>query len=154
MIDKQKMAEVINSAIQGTDLFLVAITVSADNVVEVTIDSMQSVDLDDCVLVNDAVLAAFDRDVEDFELTVGSYGISDPFIVPQHYQKNLGGEVEVLLRKGVKFNATLTAATDTEVTLTVAKKIKPEGAKRPVMTDVQEVYPIADIKTIKNIIKF
>lgn len=47
-----------------------------DNVFEVTIDKEGApVDLEDCEYVHRAVLAAFDRDVEDYALTVGSLGI-------------------------------------------------------------------------------
>ena len=48
-----------------------------DNIFEVTLDRASGpVGLDDCVFVHRAVLAAFDRDVEDYALTVGSLGIS------------------------------------------------------------------------------
>lgn len=48
-----------------------------DNVFEVTIDRLDrsGVDLADCEYVHRAVLAAFDRNVEDYALTVGSVGI-------------------------------------------------------------------------------
>ena len=47
-----------------------------DNVFEVTIDRPDAdVDLADCEYVHRAVLAAFDRDVEDYSLTVMSAGI-------------------------------------------------------------------------------
>ena len=74
MIDKTELTRVIEEAIDGTDLFLVQVTVSGDNVINVDLDSESGVDIDQCVMVNDAVLAAFDRDVEDYELTVGSAG--------------------------------------------------------------------------------
>lgn len=48
-----------------------------DNVFDVILDKAGStVDLGDCEFVHRAVLAAFDRDVEDYALTVGSRGIS------------------------------------------------------------------------------
>ena len=50
-----------------------------DNVFEVTLAKTgadRSVDLQDCEYVHRAVLAAFDRDVEDYALTVSSEGIS------------------------------------------------------------------------------
>ncbi len=50
-----------------------------DNVFEVTIAKTapaQRVDLADCEYVHRAVLSAFDRDVEDYALTVSSKGIS------------------------------------------------------------------------------
>ena len=47
-----------------------------DNVFEVTIDRQDGpVDLEDCEFVHRAVLAAFDRNIEDYALTVGSLGI-------------------------------------------------------------------------------
>lgn len=48
-----------------------------DNVFDVTIvrEDSSPVDLADCEFVHRAVLAAFDRNVEDYALTVGSVGI-------------------------------------------------------------------------------
>ena len=47
-----------------------------DNVFEVTIDrSSEPVSLEDCEYVHRAVLATFNRDVEDYALTVGSLGM-------------------------------------------------------------------------------
>ena len=47
-----------------------------DNVFDVTIDKEDGpVGLDDCEYVHRAVLAAFDRNIEDYSLTVGSVGI-------------------------------------------------------------------------------
>ena len=79
--------DVINTELEGSDIFLVEVKVSADNIIDVAIDSMGSVTIDDCIALNNKVLDHFDRDVEDYELTVGSYGISDPFKVLQHYKK-------------------------------------------------------------------
>ena len=48
-----------------------------DNVFEVTIDkAFGDVDIADCEFVHRAVLAAFDRNIEDYSLTVSSVGIS------------------------------------------------------------------------------
>lgn len=48
-----------------------------DNIFEVTIDKKDGlVDLEDCEYVHRAVLGAFDRNVEDYSLTVGSLGLS------------------------------------------------------------------------------
>lgn len=154
MIDKQELTTVIEGALQHSDLFLVDVAVSGDNVIEVAIDGMSDVTIDDCVKVNDAVLAAFDRDVEDYELTVGSYGISEPFKVRRHYDKNLGGEVEVLTKGGVKLKGVLKAATDEDFTVTVTKKVKLEDKKRPELVEEDETFRYGEIKYTKNIIQF
>ena len=153
MIDKQKMTQVVEEALAGSPLFLVELKISRDNVVDVAIDSMEGVTIDDCVRVNDAVLDAFDRDVEDFELTVGSYSISDPFLVKRQYEKNLGNEVEVLTGDGKKLRGTLTAATNDTFTVTVEEKVKVEGKKRPQLVSTPLTLRYDEIKYTKNIIK-
>ena len=113
MIDREALTEVVTSSLEGTGLFVVEVTVSRDNVVEVLLDSMDgSVGIDDCVAVNDAVLAAFDRDVEDYELTVGSYGLTSPYKVRAQWLKNVGNQVEVLTGDGRKLHGTLKAVGD------------------------------------------
>ena len=48
-----------------------------DNIIEVTIDKADGpVALGDCEFVHRAVLAAFDRNIEDYSMTVSSKGIS------------------------------------------------------------------------------
>jgi ribosome maturation factor RimP len=55
---------------------IVQLDVDDDNNIEVTIDKEGGADLADCEYVHRAVLAAFDRDIEDYALTVGTAGIS------------------------------------------------------------------------------
>jgi len=154
MIDKRELEQVVNAALQDTDLFVVAITVSADNIIDVALDSDgQAVTIDDCVMVNDAVLAAFDRDQEDYELTVGSYGLTAPLLLPRQYRKYAGGEVEVLTRDGRKLKGVLKDADDEGFTLCVTAKVKVEGKKRPQLQEQELKFNYNDIKYTKNIIK-
>ncbi len=153
MIDKTALEQVINEALEGTKMYLVTIKVSKDNVIDVALDSDEDITIDDCVAVNDAVLAAFDRDVEDYELTVGSYGITSPLLLPRQYQKNVGYEVEVLTADGRKLKGILAAADDEGFTLTMTVKRKLEGKKRPELVEEQERFNYSDIRQTKNIIK-
>ena len=152
MIDKKELTEVVNRALEGSDLFLVQVTVSSDNVIDVALDSAGDISIDDCVRVDKAVHAAFDQDVEDYELTVGSYGIAEPYKVHEHYLKNVGGPVEVLTRAGEKLKGTLKAAGDSDFTVTVLKKVKLEGKKRPEMVEQDVTLAYDEIKYTKNII--
>lgn len=153
MIDKTELTRVIEEAIAGTDLFVVNVSVSHDNVITVDLDSMSSVDIDQCVMVNDAVLAAFDRDVEDYELTVGSYGLTSPLMVRRQYDKNIGQEVEVLTRDGRKLKGTLTAADDAAFTIEVMTRVKREGKKRPELVAVPERIDYDNAKQTCVVIK-
>lgn len=156
MLDKQKLIDTVNQAIQGTPLFLVGVTVSADNIVEVTVDSPRGVDIDQCVALTRAIEQAFDRQEEDYELTVGSAGVTAPFTVPGQYMMNVGCDVDVLTADGRRLHATLQAYDPQGQTVTLAtqQKIKPEGARRPVLTTVTETLPLAAIKKMVREIKF
>ena len=134
-------------------MFLVTLKVSKDNIIDVALDSDEDITIDDCVAVNDAVLAAFDRDDEDYELTVGSYGITSPFLLPRQYRKNVGYEVEVLTADGRKLKGVLADADDEGFVLTTTVKKKLEGKKRPELVEEQERFNYSDIKYTKNIIK-
>ena len=154
MIDKTELEKVITQALEGTKMFLVTLKVSKDNVIDVALDSDEDITIDDCVAVNDAVLAAFDRDTgEDYELTVGSYGITSPLLLPRQYRNSIDNEVEVLTADGRKLKGVIADVDDEGFTLTMTVKRKIEGKKRPEMVEEQEHFNYSDIKQKKNIIK-
>lgn len=156
MIDKAKLTQVVEDAIKGTDLFLVDIKITPTNEITVTVDSTKGVDIEQCLALTRTIEENFDRDVEDYELEVGSAGLTSPFKVKGQYDKNIGNPVEVATRDGRKLHATLKAVADdfSSCTLSVTKKVKEEGQKRPKNVEVDEVLPIGDIKSIVYEIKF
>ena len=76
-MEKELFYKVVENAAAERGLQVVDIAFDDDeNVFEVTIDRPGAdVELADCEYVHRAVLAAFDRDVEDYALTVTSVGI-------------------------------------------------------------------------------
>ncbi|MDE6048915.1 MAG: ribosome assembly cofactor RimP [Paramuribaculum sp.] len=156
MIDKQKLYDTVEQAIANTDAFIVDVNVTPDNIVTVEIDSPTGVDLDACVDINRKIEAAFDRDVEDYSLEVGSAGLTAPFKVLGQYLKNIGNQVEVLTRDGRKLRGTLkTVEPDCSAfTITTERKVKEPGAKRPVMKQEDETIAVADTKEVKYYIDF
>lgn len=156
MIDKALLTQTVQSAIDGTSLFLVDVKVSPDNNITVTVDSPEGVDIERCVAITRRIEETFDRDAEDYELEVGSAGLTAPFTVRQQYEMNIGNPVEVLTADGRKLHATLTAVAPdfSSVTISVPTKVKEPRAKRPVITDVEETLAPADIKKIQREIIF
>ena len=77
-MEKDALLKVVEKAAAERGCTLVELKFDDDeNVFEVTIDKADApVELADCEFVHRAVLAAFDRDVEDYALTVSSLGIS------------------------------------------------------------------------------
>ncbi|MDE6393967.1 MAG: ribosome assembly cofactor RimP [Duncaniella sp.] len=150
MIDKEKVEELVNKAIENTDAYVVDITVSADNDIVIELDSETGVDLDFCAEVTRGINEALDRDVEDYSLEVGSASLSAPFKVRQQYQKHIGDEVDILTRDGRKLKGTLTAVSDdgAEFTVDITRKVKEPGAKRPVMVTEPLTLAVADCKQV------
>lgn len=156
MIDKQLLTRTVNEALESTGLFLVDIKVTPANEITVTVDSAEGVDIEQCLALTRRIEEVFDRDVEDYELEVGSAGLTSPFKVKGQYDKNIGNPVELVTRDGRKLHGTLTAVADdfSNCTVTVAKKVKEEGWKRPKTVELPEVFPIENIKSIVYEIKF
>lgn len=149
MIDKTALSEFIESRLEGDGYYLVDLKVSPANEIVVEIDSMDGVDIDYCVELSRAIEEAFPRDDEDYELEVGSAGLTSPFKVRQQFVKNIGNPVEVLTSDGVKLHGILREAGEETFTVAVPTKVKEEGMKRPELRNVDTVIPYAGAKEVK-----
>jgi len=154
MIDKNLLRQSVEKAIEGTDLFIVDITVSPQNNIVVELDSPDSMDIDTCAAVTRAIEKDFDRDAEDYELEVGSAGLTAPFKVRGQYLKNIGNDVEVLTRDGRKIYGVLTGVGDDDFTIEYPVKYKEPGAKRPTTVMESETFGFADVKMVRYMISF
>lgn len=149
MIDKTIVNQIVAEFLEGSDCFLVDVTVQPGNFIVVEIDSETGVDIDTCCAISRCVEEKLDRDVEDYELEVGSTGLTAPFKVLRQYQKNIGNEVEVLAG-GKKMVGVLLNATPDNFTIQVAKKVK--GQKQPILEELTFAY--SEVKYTKYNFKF
>ncbi|MDR0796642.1 MAG: ribosome assembly cofactor RimP [Tannerella sp.] len=154
MIEKEVVARLAKELLASSGCYLVDVTIRPGNLIVVEIDHDTAVGIDDCVALSRYIEDRLDRDVEDYELEVGSAGLGSPLKIFRQYLKNIGNEMEVSLKNGLKMCGVLKSADEKGVTVSVAKQIKPEGAKRK--ETVLEDYPFKyeEIKYIKNIITF
>jgi ribosome maturation factor RimP len=154
MIEKSVVKEFINNFLKDSENYLVDIEVKPDNTIVIEIDNDQTVTINDCIALSRFIESKFDRDKEDYELEVGSSGISQPFKLLRQYRKNTGKEVETLLKNGKKYTGILKEADENQFILTVEKKIKPDGAKRKITIEEDICFIYNEIKYTKNIIRF
>lgn len=154
MLDKDQILNVVNEYISGKDIFVVDIKISTTSVIEVIIDSMIGISVDTCIDLTRFIESRFDRNIEDYELTVGSHSISDQFKVEAHYHKNIGREVEVILKNGDKFQGILETVSKDGIVVKFQVKEAVEGKKRKVLVDVVRNEEFEAIKSVKLIIKF
>ena len=129
-------------------------SVDEQNKITVEIDHKDGVWIEDCCELSRFIEEHFDRDVEDFELEVGSAGIGQPFKVLQQYINSIGYDVELLTADGKKMEGSLKSADEQGFVVTVLEKQHVEGKKRPQMVEVDKSFGFGDVKWVKAIIDF
>ena len=154
MMDIEKIRREAEAALEGTDRFVVEVKCSPANEIEIVIDADSVVDLDSCVELSRAVEAAFDREEEDYELSVYSAGVGQPLKLLRQYYKLVGKSVEVLLESGVKILATLKEVTPEALTISYTERRAVDGKKRKVEVEVVESYRFDQIKYTKEYLDF
>ena len=154
MIDRNVVSGIVNEWLEDKEYFLVDVSVTPDDKIVVEIDHAEGVWIDDCVELSRFIESKLDREEEDYELEVGSAGIGQPFKVLQQYLIHIGKEVEVLTREGKKLEGVLKDANEENMTLTIQKKVKPEGAKRPKLVEEDLTFTYSDVKYTKYLISF
>ena len=162
MINKQEIIDLVDQYLleSESESYLVDVTVSRDNQIVVEIDNDEAVDIDECALLSQYIDQHLDREKEDFELEVGSAGLTSPLKVLRQYEKFEGEEVEVLMRDGRKLTGVLGMADDTgfDLSWTTLEKVidpatgKPGKKKQEVQHD--EHLSHSDVNQVKYVVKF
>ena len=130
MILTENIVQLVNQLIEGSELFLVDAVVKPGNKISVFIDKLEGVTIDECANLSRTFEQNLDREIEDYELEVSSPGLTQPFKVKQQYFKNVGKEVEVILKSGEKLAAKLINMNDNEILVAYSKKIKKRRQKQ------------------------
>lgn len=127
MIQKQVIVDLVDQflLVSESESYLIDVTVSRNNQIVITLDNDEAIDIDECVALSQYIDEHMDREVEDFELEVGSAGLTSPLRTLRQYAKYEGDEVEVLMRDGRKLVGTLGAADEEgfDLTWTTMEKV-------------------------------
>ena len=150
MISKEEIKKVAEPKIKEQGGFFVDVKVNTANVITVFFDRMEGVQVEHCLLISKYIEGYFDREVEDYELTVCSAGLDNPFMVDEQYQKYIGKEVGVLLTNG-KRKTGIILSYDESLLLEVVKK-KKGNRKDYILEEVS--IPKEEIKETKLKINF
>ena len=153
-MDIKELLAVVEKSLEGTDMFVVDCTITPDNTIDLILDSDTSVSIDTCAMLNRAIGEAFDRDVEDYSLTVASAGIGEPLKLVRQYKKLIGESVEVLLKSGVKILATLDEVSDESITISYDEAVVVEGKKKKQIQRTTHTYAFDEIKWAKEYLDY
>ncbi len=146
-MDIEKVRQIAEQTLEGSDMFVVDCTINPANEISLVIDSDSHVTIDACAALNRAIDAAFDRDEEDYSLTVASAGIGEPLRSVRQLRKVVGSPVGVLLLNGIKVLAMLEEVTDEGITIAYDEKVAVEGRKRKELQRVTRTYRFDEIKS-------
>lgn len=125
--------------------FLVEVRILPVNNIQLFIDGDEGVTIDRCVALNRALYKQLEEDDlfsgADFSLEVSSPGLDEPLKLLRQYQKNIGRNVEIILKDGARKEGKLESATTQGIV--IEEKI---GKKKEV---VRYNFLFENIKTTK-----
>ena len=150
-----EIKDALQSELVARGCFLVDVSVSKDNDITVTIESENGkIELDDCVALSRYFETQFDRETEDYSLTMTSAGLDQPFKVFRQFQKAVGSKVEVQLKGGKKMVALLEAADEESVTLKYSVKEAVEGKKKKELVEHVDRFTMDQVNAVRPFIEF
>jgi ribosome maturation factor RimP len=146
---EQKVEALINDK---PGFFLVNISIRPGNNITVFIDADQGVSIDELAQCNRNLYKQLEESNlfpnNDFSLEVSSPGLDEPLKLHRQYLKNIGRNVEVIRKDGIKTEGKLLEATETEIVLEEEK-----GHKKN-KEILKHSIPLENIKSTKVQIKF
>ena len=152
---KEQIIQAVEPAVKERGCFLVEVTLSADNDIEIVIEKEEgTVDWDDCAAIDAVMHAAFDQDVEDYALTVSSAGLDRPLKVLRQYIKAIGTLVDVKFKGGKRLVATLTSATEDAIGLRYTALEAVEGRKKKEKVQHDDICPLSEVNSVTPYIEF
>ena len=150
-----EIKDALSGEISARGLYIVDVSISKDNDIELIIESEEGIiELDECVAVSRFFETCFDREKEDYSLTVSSAGLDQPFKVLKQYLKAVGTKVEVQLKGGRKMVAVLEAADEESVTLKYSVKEAVEGKKKKELVEHLDRFTMDQVNAVRPYIEF
>jgi len=149
MIADERVKNLAIAKVKELGGFLVSAKVNTQNVISVFVDKANGISISECLQISRFIEQELDREIEDFELSVSSPGLSKPFVVKEQYQKNIGKEIVVKLSDGKKVKGRLIAF-DGDIILETNKK---EKGKKQIKKE-KKIILSEQVKETKLVIKF
>ena len=150
----QNLKAFVESELKDTDCFPVNVEIIKGKDIIVEIDSDTRVDIDFVAKLNQDIEAEFSPEIDNYNLEVGSVGLTTPLKLPRQFKKNEGNDVEVLTGDGRKLHGMLKSSDDEGFVLVTQEMVKKEGEKRPVVEAVETRFNYPDVKSVVYEIKF
>lgn len=145
MISRESLLEAMTEYFEGKSIFLVDLKVVPGNKITVYVDGDAGASVSDCQELHRFLESSFDREQEDYDLTVSTPGIDQPLKVRRQYVRNIGRNVKVVRTDGAAFSGKLIKADSDTFMLITRSKEAVEGRKNKIWVEreVEFSYPDA-----------
>ncbi|MCY1720471.1 ribosome assembly cofactor RimP [Prolixibacteraceae bacterium Z1-6] len=153
MIAKEDVVRLVKERLDD-QMFIVDISVSANNDIRVFVDSFDGMTIEQCIHISRNVEHNLDREEEDFSLQVSSPGLTESFKVKQQYEKYTGKEIEVKTTGDIELEGLLKKSDDEGIVLETSKHEKVEGHKKKQLVVKEHILKYDEIKSAKAVISF
>ncbi|WP_339886274.1 ribosome assembly cofactor RimP [Polaribacter vadi] len=153
-MNQTKVKDLVDEALALNEtLFLIDLSISVNNKIQITVDGDNGVPLSECIRISRNVENSLDREEEDFSLEVTTPDISHPLKDKRQYVKNINRILTVKTAEE-EFEGTLTEADTNKIVLTwKVREPKPIG-KGKVTVSKTATIDYKDIKEAKVKIVF
>lgn len=155
---REELRDFITSSLDNQFYYLLAFEDSGNNKFEVFVESYTKeyyFDLQKVVELSRKVNERFDRDVEDFELSISSAGLDLGFRDVRQYKKYQGDLIDIILKSGIKLKEVeLVGVEDEYIEIFYQVKEKLEGQKKKSLVDKKEKINYSDIKETKKTVSY
>ena len=153
-MNQTKVKDLVDEALALNEtLFLIDLSISVNNKIQITVDGDNGVPLSECIRISRNVENSLDREEEDFSLEVTTPDIAHPLKDKRQYVKNINRILTVKTAEE-EFEGTLTEADTNKIVLTwKVREPKPIG-KGKVTVSKTATIDYKDIKEAKVKIVF
>lgn len=146
-MNQTKVKDLVDEALALNEtLFLIDLSISANNKIQITVDGDNGVPLSECIRISRSVENSLDREEEDFSLEVTTPDISHPLKEKRQYIKNINRILKVKTVEEEIEGTLAEADTDKIVLNWKAREPKPVGKGKVTVTKTATI----DYKDIKE----
>lgn len=154
MIDSEKVRTLLEAALQKQGAFLVDFEIAAGNVIQVTADTLEGINLEGITAISRGIEHNLDREEEDFELQVSSPGVGSPLLVKEQYIQNIGRDLKVKDLEGNKYEGELIEFKDDVLHLQWSERVPKEVGKGKVTVKKEVKLNRAEVKEARVQVRF
>lgn len=153
-MNQTKVKDLVEEALALNEtLFLIDLSISANNKIQITVDGDNGVSLSECIRISRSVENSLDREEEDFSLEVTTPDISHPLKDKRQYVKNINRILKVKTAEE-ELEGTLTEADATKIVLNWKVREPKQVGKGKVTVTKTATLDYKDIKEAKVKIVF